>query len=69
MSEVIKENFIAKSMEAPSVAGSWRSYLPATLPIIGAVVLSLARLELGKQSFPTDGALIVLALASYVTSA
>ena len=69
MSEVIKENFIAKSMEAPSVAGSWRSYLPATLPIIGAVVLSLARLELGKQSFPTDGALIVLALACYVTSA
>lgn len=49
-------------------ASTWRAYLPAILPIIGAVILTLWRVEAGT-SFISDGALILLTLACYLTAA
>jgi cytochrome c-type biogenesis protein CcsB len=70
MSEVIKQSAIPANVIAKQVPeSSWRSYLLAIFPIAGAILVALARLELGKAHFPTDGALILLALACYVTAA
>ncbi|MGH9902464.1 MAG: hypothetical protein ACRD68_11715, partial [Pyrinomonadaceae bacterium] len=45
------------------------SYLPAILAVGGAVALTLFRIGLGGERFITDGALMMLALACYLTAA
>jgi ABC-type transport system involved in cytochrome c biogenesis permease subunit len=45
------------------------SYLPAAIAIGGALLLAGARLVTGGDSFITDSALMMLALASYLTAA
>ncbi len=50
-------------------ASSWRSYAPAALAISGAVLILLARLNIGGERFISDGALMLLALASYLIAA
>jgi ABC-type transport system involved in cytochrome c biogenesis permease subunit len=68
MSEVLK----SPADFGPSLdTGAWslRSYLPAALPIIGSVLMLLARIQLGGAHFIDDGALMMLALACYLTAA
>ena len=46
----------------------WRSYLPAILAIAGSVVVLLLRIQIG-ETFVSDGALMMIALASYILAA
>lgn len=47
----------------------WRSFLPFIIAIFGSVVFLFARLSLGGDRFISDGALMMLALASYLIAA
>ncbi len=51
--------------------GGWslNSYLPAALPIAGALLLLALRVQFGGAHFIEDGALMMLALACYLTAA
>lgn len=46
----------------------WKSYLPTALVIVGSLAMLVMRLQLGDR-FINDGALMMLALASYVFAA
>jgi ABC-type transport system involved in cytochrome c biogenesis permease subunit len=48
---------------------SWRSYVPFALAIIGSFAMVLLRINIGGERFIADGALMMLALASYLTAA
>jgi cytochrome c-type biogenesis protein CcsB len=48
---------------------SIKSYLPAILPIAGALLILAARIQLGASAVPTDGTMIILALLCYITAA
>jgi cytochrome c-type biogenesis protein CcsB len=48
---------------------SIKSYLPAILPITGALLILAARIQLGASAVPTDGTMIILALLCYITAA
>ncbi|MFN2480489.1 MAG: cytochrome c biogenesis protein CcsA [Pyrinomonadaceae bacterium] len=66
MSEVLKH---PAQLGSPNLdPGGWsvRSYLPAALPVVGAILIGLLRLRMGGDHFIDDGALMMLALAGYV---
>jgi ABC-type transport system involved in cytochrome c biogenesis permease subunit len=69
MSEVLKSP--AQFGTEKSDAGGWslRPYLPALLPVAGACLLALLRIQMGGARFIDDGALMMLALAAYVIAA
>src|SRR2546423_7757928 len=79
MSEVMSPSATAKAQERVSMVAnepghyregiSWASYLPAILPIVGALLLALLRLQVSGERFISDGALMMLALACYLTAA
>src|SRR5215210_6970990 len=46
-----------------------RSYLPAILSVAGALLMVGLRIQLGEGRFISDGALMMLALACYLTAA
>ena len=48
--------------------GSWRTYAPAMVAVAGALLMLLARIQVGG-SFISDGALMMLALAAYLLAA
>lgn len=50
---------------------SWtlRAYLPALIAVVGALATVFIRLNLSGENFPSDGALMMLALASYLIAA
>lgn len=47
---------------------SWTSYLPVVFVIVGALLMLLLRIQVGS-TFISDGALMMLALASYILAA
>ena len=47
----------------------WRSYIPFLIAILGSAALLLGRISLGGDKFISDGALMMLALASYLIAA
>ena len=47
---------------------TWKTYVPATLAIGASLVMLLARVQIG-DSFMSDGALMMIALACYVLAA
>lgn len=51
------------------IVPAWRSFVPFALVISGSIALLLARISLGGTNFISDGALMMLALASYLTAA
>ncbi|HEY0544901.1 MAG TPA: cytochrome c biogenesis protein CcsA [Pyrinomonadaceae bacterium] len=55
--------------DAPEQSASLRSYLPALLAIAGAFLMLLLRINVGGDHFVSDGALMFLALACYLTAA
>ena len=70
MSEVLKQPAV---VAAPPGAG-WKnstllSFLPTALAVGGAVLLALWRIRAGGDSFISDGALMMLALACYLAAA
>jgi ABC-type transport system involved in cytochrome c biogenesis permease subunit len=71
MSQAIKS--INASMAGASEVNLRRpaifNYLPAILPIVGALLMLLARVKFGPSAVPSDGTLIVLAVLSYIFAA
>ncbi len=55
--------------EEPGVLSSLYSYLPAFLAIGGSLILIAVRLNVGGERFMSDGAAMMLALASYLIAA
>jgi ABC-type transport system involved in cytochrome c biogenesis permease subunit len=76
MSEVLNNNeILTGSADTASPqhedAGGWslKSYLPAVIPIVGALLMVWLRIQLGGSRFIDDGALMMIALACYLTAA
>jgi cytochrome c-type biogenesis protein CcsB len=72
MEEVSKLNVELLSKAAPakdeSTTTGWTSYLPVIFVFVGAFAMLGLRLQIGS-SFISDGALMMLALASYIVAA
>jgi cytochrome c-type biogenesis protein CcsB len=69
MSEVMHQ---PAAINAPNVkikSSALVSYLPAFLAVFGAILMVLLRIRAGGDHFISDGALMMLALASYLTAA
>jgi ABC-type transport system involved in cytochrome c biogenesis permease subunit len=68
---------MSEVMEQPAITGATafklksglRSYLPAILAVLGALLMVGLRIQLGEGRFISDGALMMLALACYLTAA
>ncbi|MEO5858619.1 MAG: cytochrome c biogenesis protein CcsA [Pyrinomonadaceae bacterium] len=58
-----------KSIAGDGVQSNWRSYTPFLISIFGSVLLLLVRISFGGERFISDGALMMLALASYLIAA
>lgn len=58
----------ADEIYASEGSSRWTSYLPAGIALIGALIVLLLRIEMGTR-FISDGALMMLALASYIFAA
>lgn len=70
MSEVLQRPIVAGNVGKDlGSEGAIGSYLPALLPMIGAIVVTLWRSAVGGERFISDPALVMLALASYMTAA
>jgi ABC-type transport system involved in cytochrome c biogenesis permease subunit len=69
MSEVLKSQADFGSPRLDTGAWSLRSYLPAALPVIGAFLMLFLRIQLGSAHFIDDSALMMIALACYLTAA
>lgn len=69
--EVIqRSNIILIDKPESEVGGSpWLSYIPFLIAIFGSAALLLARINFGGERFISDGALMMLALASYLIAA
>jgi cytochrome c-type biogenesis protein CcsB len=57
-----------KTSTAERGSKSWTSYLPVVFVIVGSLLMLLLRIQIGA-SFISDGALMMLALASYILAA
>jgi ABC-type transport system involved in cytochrome c biogenesis permease subunit len=68
MSDVLNPRLATASPEF-DLKDTFRSYLPALLAIGGSVLMVLLRIQLGVDHFMSDGALMMLALACYLTAA
>ena len=55
--------------DSNSALSPWLSYFPFLLAILGSVALLFARISFGGEHFISDGALMMLALASYLIAA
>jgi ABC-type transport system involved in cytochrome c biogenesis permease subunit len=70
MSDVLNQpTFVATPDADLQSPGGLRSYLPAILALGGALALAGLRIQMGGASFISDGALMMLALACYLTAA
>src|SRR5215210_3689394 len=72
MSEVMNQPAIASASDSVSDSvprSPFLSYLPAILVITGALLMVGLRIQLGEGRFISDGALMMLALACYLTAA
>jgi cytochrome c-type biogenesis protein CcsB len=71
MNEAIQNTVmpVGKRKESSSSDSALSSYLPAILAVAGAVLTVILRIEVGGSHFISDGALMMLALASYLTAA
>jgi ABC-type transport system involved in cytochrome c biogenesis permease subunit len=69
MSEVLKAQAGFGSPRLDAGAWSLKSYLPAALPVVGSFLLLFLRIQFGKDHFIDDSALMMIALACYLTAA
>ncbi len=67
--EVLDQPLVISDNGGDSILEKFASYLPAVIAIGGSVLLVLARLSFGGERFISDGALMMLALASYLIAA
>ena len=72
MSQQILDHPLIISDEKPAAktsAISWQAYIPVVLAIGGAFAILLTRINVSSDRFISDGALMMLALASYLIAA
>lgn len=70
MSEQILEQPVLISEDAGGDGlSNWQSFIPFIIAISGSAILLFARLTVGGDRFISDGALMMLALASYLIAA
>src|SRR3982750_1299061 len=67
MSEVLKQQVII--LPELEIKRSWFGYLPAIIALLGSLLLIASRWQMGGSHFISDGALMMLALACYLTAA
>lgn len=68
--EVLKQPILVSANASTNASeSSWRTYVPFALAIMGALILTAARINFGGQHFISDGAAMMLALASYLIAA
>jgi ABC-type transport system involved in cytochrome c biogenesis permease subunit len=67
--EVLDRSLPFEASDAPSRFGTINSYIPAVIAIVGSLLMLAARLNFGGERFISDGALMMLALASYLIAA
>lgn len=68
--EVLKQPILVSANASTNASeSSWRTYVPFALAITGALILTAARINFGGQHFISDGAAMMLALASYLIAA
>ena len=65
----LQDGVIIRERNKPDLnAGSWKSYLPVILAVVGAFLMLGLRIEIGPR-FVSDGALMMVALACYILAA
>src|SRR5947209_2931894 len=69
MSEVLQQPAIIGASDPKQKSSALVSYLPAIFAVVGSVLLVLLRIQTGGEHFISDSALMMLALASYLTAA
>ena len=68
--EILNQSVLVSSeSEEKASAAAWRSYVPFALVMLGAFAMLLLRVNMGVERFISDGALMMLALACYLTAA
>lgn len=67
--EILNQPIIVSDETENESASSWRSYIPFAIAILGSIALLFLRINMGGASFISDGALMMLALASYLIAA
>jgi cytochrome c-type biogenesis protein CcsB len=67
MSEVLKQNAI--NVPGIELKKSWLGYVPAMLAVGGSILVVALRWQMGGSHFISDGALMMLGLACYLTAA
>lgn len=67
--EVLAKPLVAKENAASGWFSGWMGYLPAVGAILASLGLVAARISAGGENFISDGALMMLALAAYLTAA
>ena len=65
MSQAVKTLNSQVNLERPAIL----NFLPALLPLVGAIAMVLARRSAGPGNFIDDGSLIVIALLCYIFAA
>lgn len=66
--EILVNPVIVKDGPRTEWKGKLKTYVPALAAIIGSMLLAGIRLNVGGEHFISDGALMMLALASYLTA-
>ena len=67
--EILNQPLVASDESEQTGTGMLGSYVPAMIAIVGSIAVVSARLAFGGEGFISDGALMMLALASYLIAA
>ena len=68
--EILNQPLIVSDTKVDASAPSrFTSFAPVTFAILGAILITVARMVFGGASFISDGALMMLGLASYLIAA
>jgi cytochrome c-type biogenesis protein CcsB len=68
MSQAIEQPAVPK-LPGLDLNFALRSYLPAILTVAASICMVLVRIQVGGDNFPSDGALMMVSLACYLTAA
>ncbi len=67
--DVLTTPLVTRGTPINSQSSRSGTYLPAAAAIVGSILLASVRFNVGGEQFISDGALMMLALASYLTAA
>jgi cytochrome c-type biogenesis protein CcsB len=67
--EILNQPMIISDETESDDSSNWRSFIPFMIAIFGSFALLLLRINIGGERFIADGALMMIALACYLTAA